>query len=337
MMRVMIYGVGRSGTTMLYSLLQRLFHDQYGENFESVYEPFLWERQVFDRPYAETKQAFAYINSLSAEGIYHHSRIPLFLSAKTMKPYLDNDYCRRIANPQNGHDHLVAKLIRANGRMPLFRALFPEYKFVLILRNPLDVVNSLKNKFSFFGDDFHRSDYRRFCKELDLMDKLLIEPGEANWVQRQAEYWYQMNAAAAAFAAGDDNTHVIVYEQFIADKERSAQELAQFLSLSAGLDAIASLDSASGQTTPSVSLSETEQRSILPYHYLYQDLCQAAGKDFTESDRILDRYRSQCIEPDFDTGYDGMTALALKQTIRQQQTEIDQYRAELNPPAKTGT
>ena len=56
---VFIFGIGCSGTTMTYSLLQSLFTRLYGKNYYSTYEPFIWDREKFNRPYKEAPASLA--------------------------------------------------------------------------------------------------------------------------------------------------------------------------------------------------------------------------------------------------------------------------------------
>ncbi|MCP4213180.1 MAG: sulfotransferase, partial [bacterium] len=162
-MKVCILGVGRSGTTALYSLLQGVLAEESGGigNVDCVYEPFLWDRQVFNDFYANVTGKFKYIDSLSVEGLYHHLKLPLFI--RETRPYMDNEYLRSIfaphgiespshgegtpshgegtpshgeGTPSHGEERpLLAKLIRGCGRFLLLNELCPQCKFIYIIRN----------------------------------------------------------------------------------------------------------------------------------------------------------------------------------------------------------
>jgi len=124
-MDIFVFGIGCSGTTMTYSLLQNIFARLYGENYHSSYEPFLWDKEKFNLPYKKASNLFSKTSSLSVEGIYNHVKTPLFVDAAAKNKYLDNKFFKHFSSMHGpGMPHL-AKLIRGNGRMPIFRALNP--------------------------------------------------------------------------------------------------------------------------------------------------------------------------------------------------------------------
>ncbi|MFW5891039.1 MAG: hypothetical protein ACOCUI_02370, partial [bacterium] len=78
-MKICIFGVGRSGTTASYNILQKIINDMYGDDIDFVYEPFLWDRDVFNDMYDRVNNNFKYVNSLNQEGIYNHQKLPMFI------------------------------------------------------------------------------------------------------------------------------------------------------------------------------------------------------------------------------------------------------------------
>ena len=132
-MRVCVLGVGRSGTTWLYVLLQELMGNALDSGVDHVYEPFLWDRATFDGPYRSVSKNFRSMDSVSIEAIYRHLRIPLF--ASVTDDSADGEWLRGILTPNAPKEHLLIKMIRACGRLPLLHRNAPDARFVLIVRS----------------------------------------------------------------------------------------------------------------------------------------------------------------------------------------------------------
>ena len=62
----LVMGVGRSGTTAVYSLVQRILEVQYPGETDYVYEPFLWDRDRFNKPYDQIKGKFRHWSGRAA-------------------------------------------------------------------------------------------------------------------------------------------------------------------------------------------------------------------------------------------------------------------------------
>lgn len=325
-MDVFIFGVARSGTTMLYSLCQRIFGQLYGEGFRSSYEPFIWDRDQFNAPYEDTRQLFGKTGALSVEGIYNHVKTPLFVPAASAEQYLSNEFYRYFS-ASAGHPPHVAKLIRGNGRMAIFRALNPGAGLVLVVRNPVDVVNSVKHKFSLYGEDFYPSDLPRFRKQLGSR---LVMNAEAGWAQQQAEYCYQMNRAALEFAHGDPKTFVIEYDHFTRNKLEKAGELCGFLGLGLTEDAARSLGSPTGPVTTKPQLSQSEFESILAYDDLHTGLCGRYGVSRGRSrEELITKYDGNCTARDYDIRYQDFTTNRLRRIIMQKSVRIRELEQQL--------
>ncbi|MCI0471902.1 MAG: sulfotransferase, partial [Candidatus Aminicenantes bacterium] len=161
-MKICILGVGRSGTTALYTLLQEIFIDRFGKNTDFIYEPFLWDMQAFNGRYNDVVKNFDSMNSLSVEAMYHHQNLPLFIEDATA--FKDNPYLDKIFHKTS--ENALIKFIRANGRFRLLTEICPEAKYIFITRNPLDVINSVVVRFSLLGSEFHRDDWDRFTREI---------------------------------------------------------------------------------------------------------------------------------------------------------------------------
>ncbi|MFC3155608.1 sulfotransferase family protein [Gilvimarinus japonicus] len=324
-MDVFVFGVGRSGTTMMYRLVQQAYLQKFGSDFKSTYEPFIWNRELFNDLYENVGSLFGKTASLSIDGIYHHLSLPLFCGASTGNQLQNNEFFDHFAAQKTPTKPHVAKLIRANGRMTLFRRLNPSAKFILMVRNPIDVLNSVKHKFSFFGDDFYPSDYPRFCRELG--DKLIKQPSETTWATRSAEYVYQMNLAAVEFGIRDKNTMIVEYDKYKGEPPEIAKNLCDFLGLEFSEAIGRTATTSKGPVTSSVSLSQSEFEQALEYGRLHQQMCEnfSLQSPFT-TDRIRQRYEGHCTRPDMDTTYEGLVTNQLRRIILTQKKELEQLR-----------
>lgn len=325
---VFIFGVGCSGTTMMYGLMQSIFSDIYEGNYYSTYEPFIWDKQQFNLPYDDASDLFGKTSSLSIEGIYKHLMTPMFVGPSSGSEYNDDEFFRHFSATQGpGQPHL-AKFIRGNGRMALFRELNPEAKFVLVIRNPVDNINCAKNKFSFFGDDFYPTDYPRFCDEINLSSVNLLDKKCDNWGQKQAEYCYQMNSAAISFAVSDSNTIILEYDSFVRNEPVSVSGLLRFLKIPPTADYEKELQKSIGPVTGSIALNQSEYESILPYDDLYGQLCELCdvvrGKNRND---IQSKYDGNCSSESFDSELEVSTTNQLRRIIRAQKIQIRDLKA----------
>ena len=112
--KAIVAAVGRSGTTIIHKLLLDIYVDCYGNDFDCLYEPFVWDSSYighYPRDAARESQ-FGNRDALSEAGLFYHTTLPLFADAQETGPqglpaYLKAD----TAKP------LLAKFIRANGRL----------------------------------------------------------------------------------------------------------------------------------------------------------------------------------------------------------------------------
>ncbi|MEO0407440.1 MAG: sulfotransferase [Cyanobacteria bacterium P01_A01_bin.135] len=225
-MKLGVFGVGRSGTTALYTGIQHMLLAS-GTPCRFLYEPYLWSPKVFDAPFTTVTQRFQSTNSLSVEGLYAHHVTPLF--AGQGNPVHDQ-FLKALTQ---GSDSFLLKSIRANGRLSLFLEAFPDLKAVLIIRNPLDVVNSVIDRFSFFGDEFHPSDKPRFIAEVSSRFAI-AELGDVpkNEVVWALWWWRYMNRAALQTAEQHrERVLVVAYEAFNQNPVRGLQHIGEFLGL----------------------------------------------------------------------------------------------------------
>ncbi len=242
-----ILGVGHSGTSALYTLVQNIMEDQLDGEVKSLYEPFLRDQNLCGGDINDLAISgnFKYIDSLSLEGMYCHSTLPMLI--KKPKPYKDNPFLHKLyhtkkqksllsflSKKQKTKKHHLIKYIRANGRYRLLDTIDPDAKTIFIIRNPLDVGNLVKELFSFYGGEFHKDDQRRFIDEVNqnFGTNYKKETFE-NYLDEQLFYWYYMNRfALESFSTAQKKPLIICYEMYVNDQENSLNRICQFAGVS---------------------------------------------------------------------------------------------------------
>ena len=227
-------GVGRSGTTAIYTFLQRVLEELFPGNVDYVYEPFLWDRKTFDKPRTSISNEFSLVRSISVEGVYHHKKIPMLALNSTGLSMESCSWLSETLTAQDGKVHYLGKMIRGNGRIGLIRELSPCTRIVFVIRNPVDVLNSAVQLFSFFGSEFYESDYERFQSE--VVERLNVqrdsESSDQSVIQREFEYWHLSNKAFLDFASQHpENILSFAYEAFVDDRPRLVERICKFLDL----------------------------------------------------------------------------------------------------------
>lgn len=225
-MKVVILGVGRSGTTAIYNLLQKIMENAENRPTEFIYEPFLWERQVFNMRVKDISDQFTFMESLSSAGIYHNQRLPLFVD-KESSAQTENDYLKSLFKQEKEDENLLIKFIRGNGRYRLMKRYGSDCRFIFVIRNPIDVINSVVTMFSFFGEDFHKSDFPRFIEEINLLYGCKLNKEQIKErVERDTLYWYYMNRfALESFQMSKNGPLLICYENYIQQPEKCIRRI----------------------------------------------------------------------------------------------------------------
>ena len=232
--RVFIIGVGRSGTTAIYNLLQSALQGERPDDVDFSYEPFLWDRDTFNKPFSDVDMEFTRVSSVSIEAIYWHKKLPLFCGKNVELSEAENNYLTEMLSPGHGKSQLLCKMIRSNGRLALIRSLYPDAKIIFLIRNPLDVINSSINMFSFYGDDFYEGDFDRFCEEIKIIygENVLSNFSIETVEQREYLYWYFMNRSFLdEYKSSSENILPIAHDEFIKDRKLGIKKLCEFLGI----------------------------------------------------------------------------------------------------------
>jgi len=321
--QILVFGVGRSGTTTIYNVLQEILSNAYPEDVDFVYEPFLWNRGVFNKKYVDIKTEFSYNASLSFDGICADRDTPLFVDENEVDQYIDHAYLRSLVSPSEGKNNILTKFVRANGRLPLFKKLAPNAKIIFVIRNPLDVVNSVINMFSFFGDDFLPSDLKRFKKEVKNLKKYNDDLAFDSAEKQAFAYWFYMNRHFIDCMHADSiNIMPIVYEDYVSNREYHIQKICDFLNVNYKERYSESSRTKVGRISKNPHLTCDGYTYIKSKMYLYSEMVSNLGVDFDPA-RIYAKYDKHQLADRVGTPYDGRNALWLKAQIAAKERAIE--------------
>lgn len=292
-MKICILGVGRSGTTAIYSLLQEILIDQTGRNnIDFIYEPFLWDIHRFNDKYDEVIKHFRYMNSISIEGMYNHQKLPMFV--KNPGLFRGNNYLDKIFNTSS--QNTLIKFIRANGRFRLLSEICPRGKFIFMIRNPLDVINSAVIRFSLLGSEFHKDDWKRFAREVNsIYGRGTIDVEKINsQVEKEVLYWYYMNKyALESFEQTNSKPLIICYEDYVSRREFWLDKICDFLNLQKKDIYYDHTKKIAGSQTIKNNISRLEFDMLTGYLDKYTALLAAAGITHPiDLDKITSKYKT---------------------------------------------
>jgi hypothetical protein len=231
---ILVMGVGRSGTTFIYSLLQHILEMHFPGDVDYVYEPFQWDRDSFNKLYTDLTHEFNFASSLSIDGQYHHKRLPMFVTDKGSVEQESKDWLSNVLQPRKGYSHYLGKMIRANGRISLIRELGPGHKFIFLIRNPVDVLNSASQLFSFYGSEFHSSDFDRFQAEIRAGTKSEFEipAGKLKTIASEYLFWYFSNLAFLEYVKKFPNSFLTLsYEEFDQNQHSVIKKICEFIGI----------------------------------------------------------------------------------------------------------
>ena len=268
-MNICIIGTARSGTTAIYTLLQKILLKNVSA-VEYHYEPFLWSRDSFNEMYDKVRHKFDTLQSISFEGIHAHLSLPLFIDQPdefAHNPYLQSIFIK-------DEKTKLSKFIRANGRVKLFHKLDPGCRFVFIIRNPLDVVNSLNHKFSFFGGEFYTDDFQRLREEANRIFQAGIPGSESlTYLEKQLLWWKYMNRhALASFSNYQGKALKICQEELESHPEVVVRSLCDFLEMEYTASFLADAAERKSEVTKQFIISSKELDVIDPFLDEYMQL-----------------------------------------------------------------
>lgn len=321
-MKVAIIGIARSGTTALYSLMQEIMVDVH-KDVQFVYEPFLWDKDVFNARYHEIGEKFNTINSISVEGIYQHQTLPLFIDDPG--EHVNNSYLNDIFKPQDHEYNLLAKVIRANGRVVLLNRICPELKIIYILRNPLDSVNSILSLFSYYGGEFHHDDYPRFIEGVRYRFGLNFTAGAVlHQIEKELLYWYYMNLFALQTMRKQNIRPLIIsFENYSKNPELIVSRICEHLHYPVKDEYHRYSKREEGVVTREFNISREEMNCVLPYLGKYQQLLKEYSIEnaYIQED-VLGKYLVNADESFRVKHYYGLNPLLIVNRVEELQKQL---------------
>ena len=319
--RLLVSGIGRSGTTLIYQQLARLLLAGGVEtNFR--YEPYLWDIRT---PLARGN-AFG-MEQVHHYGVHVHLDTPLFLGPEGTPlhdGFLDGVFdAPSDTDPGRRPAAHLAKVIRGSGRLRSYLARFPDLRVVICLRNPVDTINSSLGMFSFFGEEFHRSDRPRFRAELiarGMEAEAAALPEGKNSVEWTAAWVGTFTDAALGVAAEHpDRVMLFCYEAFQADPAAMLDRLQDFVGLSnEGIHM--GLGEPAGPSIKATSLTASDISRLRPLLARYEErvMVPAIGREKADAAvaRLLDRYATGRFSfPLAATGTGRMSSIQLREML----------------------
>lgn len=290
--RILVNGIGRSGTTLIYQQLAKLLLlDDRKVNFR--YEPYLWNIRS-----AEAKGNAFDMSQLHQFGLLTHTTTPLFLDGahSAHDPFIDHLFNERWdQNPDILPDSYLTKVIRGSGRLRSYLRRYPDLKIVACLRNPVDTINSSLGMFSFFGEEFHADDRPRFREELSRRKAATshLDPSRLT-IEWYAEWWQAFTEEMLAIAADhSENVFLFCYEAFQQDSDALLESLQDFVGIR-NLGMHLGLSQPAGPTIKATSLTQHDIGVLSPNIAYYQETVlspRLGAKTAAErTDKVLSRY-----------------------------------------------
>ncbi len=257
--KIIISGVGRSGTTFLFEEIAAAIRAEGPARL--FYEPYLWEPRKINESGRLKSQAFDN-EAISPLGIYVHCNSPLFLDG----PHEVHDLMVRHLLAEDGN--VTSKMIRGNGRIQAWLNADPDLRVVAIVRDVFGTINSAQNFFSFLGEDFHPSDRTRLLTEIAARYKerpKLPKTGTAGQLALWNALWwkYMTRAALDAKRAFPERVLVIDYDSLRQAPDPAYAALDSFIGLPVSAQRKAKRV---GPVSQSNYLRDVSLKSLAPFH-----------------------------------------------------------------------
>jgi len=319
-MKSCVLGLARSGTTAVYHFTNNVLRKKLGVDISYYYEPFLWNQEVFKENDQLNMERFSYNDSISYEGIYNHLNLPMLIESP--ESFTDNKFLRKLVSTEKSA-HESYKFTRANGRIHLLKKLCPDCKIIFIIRNPLDVLNSIRQRFSFFGGEFHTDDYPRFLQEINEVYGQGIISESNNRIKRELDFWYFMNEfALRSIQQYGDEILVICYEEMMKNPENTLKRICEYLEVTAADGMLNMTTDMGGSTTQVFEFPKHEYPLFKKYLIKYYELLQFYEiENDIQIENVFEKYRIVDRLADPMNNYYGMNSLALTRALLKSQMQ----------------
>jgi len=301
--KVLVSGIGRSGTTMMYQQIGMMMREAFRAP-RYRYEPYLWNLNIRNTNEASWSQ-----QDLHISGMHVHQKTPLFQEGAGLPLHDDfvaDLFGSRAALPGDPEspDSWLVKIIRGSGRLGAYLEAVPELKLVICLRNPVDTLNSSLGMFSFTGEEFHPSDKDRLLAEAGALRGARVAewPGKLSHLALSALWWRVFTDWSLRVAEQyPDRCHLFVHEMMGVSPDAEIDALVRFLGFSSSETFKVNLKENAGQKISTTHLLAADLAELLPDldHYLATVLadCMSPEQRLAFSERLLTKYAAQEFTP----------------------------------------
>ncbi len=263
-MAILISGNGRSGTTLLFRILGQGVINQYN-NPKCIYEPYLWNMPEVEMTADTAKQPFT-VDQIGLFNMSVHCNTPLFLEGRHMlhDTWLNHVYGVGSTIPTTAPEGVLVKIIRGTGRIEAALSKIDNLKVVIIVRNVVDTVNSSLGLFSFYGDEFHKSDKGRFVQEVNSRFNAGLDPqnikNEFDW----GVLWWRYFTMESFRVAEKYPRRIFLlpYESFLKNKLSYMKKLFSFFGIETKYLVESLLDKPAGPRTSLTFVSPNDVESL---------------------------------------------------------------------------
>ncbi len=310
--KICVFGVGRSGTTAIYALLQHMMVERFGNHVSFVYEPFLRKRDCFDALFEKVLERFNYVDSISVEGLQAHLRLPLFISEPDV--YLEDQYLKKVFE-ENNQKNALFKFIRASGRYRLLQKSCPDCIFIFTIRNPIDSVYSAMSKFSYYGGEFHKDDYPRFVKEVNLQFGTNYSLNSFHTrLEKEIAFWYYTNKFAfRTFSHYSEMPLIICYENYTKKTDYYVRTFCRLLDMEYKPEYGKLAKKEVGPITREFVISPREKEVFEPYMSKYTEvLKKIIDEPLVDTNEIWKKYKIDENAPERKNPFYGFHGLYIK-------------------------
>jgi hypothetical protein len=176
------------------------------------------------------------------------------------------------------------------------RRVCPAARAIFVIRNPVDVLNSLRQRFSLFGCEFHDDDFPRFTAELSRVYgvRVLREPDPPE-LEKGFLFWYYMNRfALESFArvAPAERPLVLCHDELVGACESMVRKICDFMAVPFSKSYVRVAQTRVGSVSRSFILAESERDRFAAYLNNYSQLLALHGiPSLFSNEEILGRYR----------------------------------------------
>lgn len=295
--RILVNGIGRSGTTLIYQqLAQLLLLADRKVNFR--YEPYIWNIRT-----AKAKGNPFDMSQLHQFGLMVHTTTPLFLyrDDKLHDSFIDHLFNEPWdADAASYPDSYLTKVIRGSGRLRGYLNRYPDLRIVICLRNPLDTINSSLGMFSFFGEEFHSDDRARFRAELEARNEGFGLKGvPALGVEWYGHWWRAFTDEMLAVARDfPENVFSFCYEAFQDAPNETLDALMNFVGIR-NLGMFMGLSKPAGPTIKTTNLTRHDLQVLAPQTAYYQDTVLVPHLGKREANARMEEVVSKYLEGRF--------------------------------------